>query len=134
MFSYGLLHLSDNVILLFSLLFFFLPCLVLIQNVTKIQGEKNLRNQEKPGENLKNQLLDPGDFLTRRKAQKPGFSWLNQEMWQPWWNRQSSSSSILVHLWSALVHFVGESARIFRYLRGFWSGFWSFSDIRSGPR
>jgi hypothetical protein len=36
-----------------------------IQNVTKIQDEKKIK---KPGENLKNQLLVPGDFLTRRKV------------------------------------------------------------------
>jgi hypothetical protein len=29
---------------------------------------EKLRNQEKPGGNLKNQLLVPGDFLTRRKV------------------------------------------------------------------
>jgi hypothetical protein len=46
--------------------------------------KRKFRNQEKPGENFKNQLLVPGDFLTRRKVKKPGDSWLNQEVWQPW--------------------------------------------------
>jgi hypothetical protein len=39
------------------------------------------KKQEKLGENLKKQLLVPGDFFTRRKAEKPGFSWTNQEVW-----------------------------------------------------
>jgi hypothetical protein len=34
----------------------------------KVKARRKFRNQEKPGENLKNQLLVPGDFLTRRKA------------------------------------------------------------------
>jgi hypothetical protein len=49
----------------------------------KFKIRKKLRNQEKPGENLKNQFLVPGDFLARRKVKKPGFSWLNQEVWHP---------------------------------------------------
>jgi len=34
--------------------------------------KRKFRNQEKPGENFKNQLLVLGDFLTRRKVKKPG--------------------------------------------------------------
>jgi hypothetical protein len=36
-----------------------------VQNVAKSQSEKNI---QKPGENLENQLLVPGDFLTRRQV------------------------------------------------------------------
>jgi hypothetical protein len=36
-----------------------------IKNVTKIQGKIKIK---KLGENLKNQLLVPEDFLTRRKV------------------------------------------------------------------
>jgi hypothetical protein len=34
----------------------------------KFEVRKKLRNQEKPGKNLKNQLLVPGNFLARRKV------------------------------------------------------------------
>jgi len=34
----------------------------------KLEVRKKSRNQEKSGENLKNQLLVPGDFLNRRKV------------------------------------------------------------------
>jgi hypothetical protein len=34
----------------------------------KVEVKKIFENQEKPGENLQNQLLVPGDFLTRRKV------------------------------------------------------------------
>jgi hypothetical protein len=50
----------------------------------KVGIKRKFTNQEKPGENFKNQLLVPGDFLARRKVKKPGDSWLNQEVWQPW--------------------------------------------------
>jgi hypothetical protein len=65
MFSYSLLHSSDSVtlVLFSSLLFSFL--ILVVQNVAKSQSEKNI---QKPGENLENQLLVPGDFLTRRQV------------------------------------------------------------------
>jgi hypothetical protein len=34
----------------------------------KFNTREKLRNQEKPGENLKNQLLVPGDFFNRRRV------------------------------------------------------------------
>jgi hypothetical protein len=52
---------------------------LLLENVAKIQVEKKIK---KLGENLKNQLLVPGDFSNQRKCLKSGFSWLNQEFWQ----------------------------------------------------
>jgi len=38
---------------------------------------KRIKNQEKSGENLKNQLLNSGEFSSGEKFK-------NQEIWQPW--------------------------------------------------
>jgi len=42
---------------------------LLLENIVKIQVEKKIK---KPEENLKNQLLVPGDFSNQRKGLKSG--------------------------------------------------------------
>jgi hypothetical protein len=51
----------DSFLFLFSLI-------LLIQNIRKTPNDKSLKNQKKPGQSRKNQLLDPGDFFMRRKG------------------------------------------------------------------
>jgi hypothetical protein len=48
---------------------FFLSGFSSVQNVAKIDADKNIKNQEKLGENFQNQLLNSGEFSSGDKFQ-----------------------------------------------------------------